>query len=126
MLDPNIKDVYFRSRWEPEQFEAGMERLEEVVSPSLHIFLSAEILIFVQFDVYYIPPPKSTAVNPGSTSNTAPSNHYGGSFLFETVQSLQQEEKAAGNPRDELKMYLESGIEPGRTAIQYWGVCRFY
>lgn len=23
-------------------------------------------------------------------------------------------------------MYLESGIEPTPTAIQYWGVCRFY
>jgi hypothetical protein len=62
-----------------------MEHLEEVVSPSLRIFLLAEILIFVQFNAYYISPLKLTAVNPGLMSNTAPSNRYGGSFLFEAV-----------------------------------------
>jgi hypothetical protein len=103
-----------------------MEWLEEVVSPCLCNSFSAEILIFVQFDAYYIPLLNSTTVNPGSTSNTAPSNRYGGSFLFEAVQSLQQAEKAVGNPRNKLKMYLESGIESPMTAIQYWGVCRFY
>jgi hypothetical protein len=41
-----------------------------------------------------------------------------GSFLFEAVQSLQQEEKAAGSPHDELKMYIESGIEPTSNVIR--------
>ncbi|KAG6806576.1 hypothetical protein H0H92_010774, partial [Tricholoma furcatifolium] len=30
VLDPNVKDLYCRARWEPEQFELGMERLNEV------------------------------------------------------------------------------------------------
>ena len=56
--------------------------------------------------------------------SNAPTHHYGGSFLFEVVQSLQQEEKAAGSPRDELKMYLESRVEPASNVILYWGVSR--
>ena len=56
--------------------------------------------------------------------SNAPTRRYGGSFLFEAVQSLQQEEKAAGSPRDELKMYLESGVEPTLNIILYWGVSR--
>jgi hypothetical protein len=31
VLDPTIKDLYCRHRWEPEQYAAGMRRLEEVV-----------------------------------------------------------------------------------------------
>ena len=42
---------------------------------------------------------------------------YGGSFLLEAVQSFQQEEKAAGNPRDELKQYFNLGIEPTEDVI---------
>jgi hypothetical protein len=32
VLDPNIKHLYCRARWEREQYEAGMKRLEDVVS----------------------------------------------------------------------------------------------
>ncbi|KIL56126.1 hypothetical protein M378DRAFT_39166, partial [Amanita muscaria Koide BX008] len=46
---------------------------------------------------------------------------YGGSFLLEAVQSLQQEEKAAGSPQDELKQYLESGAEPTDNVVAWWG-----
>ena len=45
-------------------------------------------------------------------SHLAPNSsipRYGSSFLLEVVQSFQQEEKAAGSPRDELKPYLKSG-----------------
>jgi hypothetical protein len=52
----------------------------------------------------------------------ANSYRYGGSFLLDAVQSFQQEEKAAGSPRDELKLYLESGIEPTADVIKWWGV----
>ena len=31
VLDPNVKDLYCRRRWDPEQYEAGMERLNEVI-----------------------------------------------------------------------------------------------
>jgi hypothetical protein len=47
---------------------------------------------------------------------------YGSSFLLEAVQSFQQEEKAAGSPRDELKLYLESGVESTEDVIAWWGV----
>ena len=64
-------------------------------------------------------------VTSGTTANTPPAHRYGGSFLFEAIQSLQQEEKATGSPCDELKMYLESGIEQTLDVIGYWGVGRF-
>ena len=35
VLDPNVKDLYCRHRWDLEQYEAGMKRLEEVVRRSL-------------------------------------------------------------------------------------------
>lgn len=54
---------------------------------------------------------------------------YGSSFLLEAVQSFQQEEKAAGSPRDELKLYLKSGrhdlgVEStdSEDVIAWWGV----
>jgi hypothetical protein len=47
---------------------------------------------------------------------------YGGSFLLEAVQSFQQEQKAARSPRDELKLYLESGVELTEDVITWWGV----
>lgn len=53
----------------------------------------------------------------------APSHRYGGSFLLDAVQSFQQEEKASGSPRDELKQYLESGPEPTDNVVHWWGVC---
>src|ERR1700761_1378559 len=32
VLDPNVKDLYFRGRWNSKQYAAGMNQLEEVVS----------------------------------------------------------------------------------------------
>jgi hypothetical protein len=32
VLDPNVKDLYFRGWWNSEQYAAGMNQLEEVVS----------------------------------------------------------------------------------------------
>ena len=46
----------------------------------------------------------------------------GGSFLQDAVQSFQKEEKEAGNPRDELKLYLESGVEHTTNVVKWWGV----
>lgn len=40
---------------------------------------------------------------------------------MEAVQSFCQEEKAEGNPRDELKLYLESGPEATDNVIAWWG-----
>ena len=38
-LDPNIKDVYCRVRWEPDQYAAGMRRMEEVVRVDILLHL---------------------------------------------------------------------------------------
>src|ERR1700678_315932 len=59
-------------------------------------------------------------------TTAAPTVRYGGSFLLEAVQSFQQEEKAAGSPRDELRQYLDSGVEPTSDVILWWGVCSFF
>ena len=38
VLDPNFKDMYFRSKWDSEQYAAGMKQLEDVVSSSFPIY----------------------------------------------------------------------------------------
>ena len=59
-----------------------------------------------------------------SIPNTAkPAFRYGGSFLQEAVQSFQEQDKAGGNPCDELRQYLESGPERTEDVIAWWGVC---
>lgn len=35
VLDPNVKDLYFRHQWESDQYTAGMQQLEDVVSYSI-------------------------------------------------------------------------------------------
>ena len=35
VLDPNIKDMYFRSQWSCKKYDAGMRQLEELVSSSM-------------------------------------------------------------------------------------------
>jgi hypothetical protein len=57
-----------------------------------------------------------------SLSTAAPPARYGSSFLLEAVQSFQQEEEAIRSPRNELKLYLESGVELTADVITWWGV----
>jgi hypothetical protein len=49
-------------------------------------------------------------------------SRYGGSYLHEAVQSLQRAEKATSRPRDELRLYLDSGTESADDVIAWWGV----
>jgi hypothetical protein len=56
----------------------------------------------------------TTVTNPRSAS-------YGSSYLSDAVQSFCEEEKAAGSPRDELKLYLESGPETTDNVLAWWG-----
>jgi len=35
VLDPNIKDMYFRSQWSAARYATGMRQLEDVVSYSI-------------------------------------------------------------------------------------------
>ena len=49
-----MKDLYFRHRWESDQYESGMKHLREVVRfqfcmPPIHL------KIILKFDEYYIP-----------------------------------------------------------------------
>ena len=59
-------------------------------------------------------------------ANAKPIYRYGGSYLLESVQSFQEEKKAAGNPRDELTQYLESGVESAPDVMSpIYGICSY-
>jgi len=60
-----------------------------------------------------------------SATNAKPTHQYGCSYLLEAVQCFEREKKA-GNPRDELTMYLEAGTESVPDVISWWGVGTFY
>jgi hypothetical protein len=55
-------------------------------------------------------------------SVSQPPFHYGGSFLMNAVQAIQQQANSIVGPRDELKQYLESGAESTTDIISWWGV----
>jgi hypothetical protein len=56
VLDPNVKDLYCRHRWETDQFDAGMRRLGEVVREILNIIFDHCLMEHLKFDKYYTPP----------------------------------------------------------------------
>ena len=139
VLDPNVKHLYCRTWWECEQYKAGMKQLEDVltfISPSfINTILSwnqlllhqvSPVMFKVIIDMYSVSDFGLIGhlVTSGTTANTPPAHRYGRSFLFEAVQSLQQE-KATGSPCDELKMYFESDIKQTSDVISHWGVGRF-
>ncbi|KAG6864101.1 hypothetical protein C0991_012481, partial [Blastosporella zonata] len=106
VLDPNVKDLYCCHRWEPEQYEAGLDQLGQV------------------FDKYYIAPETSSDKAIDNTEVQARLSaewRYGSSFLLESVQSFQNVEKASGSLRDELKQYLKSGVERADNIVKWWG-----
>ena len=47
----------------------------------------------------------------GSPSTSEPSFHYGGSYLLNAIQAIQEQDNAAGGPQDELRQYLKAGAE---------------
>jgi len=59
VLDPNVKHLYCRSRWEPEQYTADMKRLGHVVSANPSLLRRCTEFYLFQFHQYYIVP-KST------------------------------------------------------------------
>jgi hAT family C-terminal dimerisation region len=145
VLDPIVKDLYCRHRWEMDQFNAGMRRLGEVVRDILDIIFNHRLMECHKFDKYYTPPAIPTASKSVTAQSEGMQNfltclqtytntqlgevdvnstadvRYGGSYLLEAVQSFRQEAKAAGNPRDELKLYLESGPEVTSDVVGWWG-----
>ena len=50
-------------------------------------------------------------------STLEPSFHYGGSFLLNTVQAIQEQSYVAGGPCDELWQYLANGAEQTRDIV---------
>lgn len=104
VLDPNLKNLYFRARWDREQYAAAMKKLEEV------------------FDSYYIAPEITTrAVDTIVPPMPKSPGHYGDSYLREAVKMYQQEQKAERSPRDELEQYLNSGAEAVADVALWWG-----
>ena len=55
-------------------------------------------------------------------STSEPSFHYGGSFLLNAVQAIQEQSYVAGGPRDELWQYLTNGAEQTWDIVGWWGV----
>jgi hypothetical protein len=55
-------------------------------------------------------------------STQEPLFQYGGSYLRSSVQAFQHENIGAGNPREELKQYLESSVEETMDIPGWWGV----
>jgi hypothetical protein len=52
-LDPKWKLAYAREKWDKDQFDAGVKRLEDVVC-SFHTDLSSEpFLNYYKFDLYH-------------------------------------------------------------------------
>ena len=58
----------------------------------------------------------------GSPSTSEPSFHYGGSYLLNAIQAIQEQDNAAGGPWDELRQYLKAGAEQTTDIIGWWGV----
>lgn len=50
---------------------------------------------------------------------------YGSSYLIDAINSLQQDEWARADPRDELKGYLSAPPEKTDQVLQWWGVRAF-
>jgi hypothetical protein len=50
---------------------------------------------------------------------------YGGSYLWNAVQSFQQKDTGSGSPRDELHQYLQSDVETTMDILGWWGVSQY-
>ncbi|KAJ6454163.1 hypothetical protein C8R45DRAFT_1192136 [Mycena sanguinolenta] len=106
ILDPNVKDRYFRARWSDVQYQKGIKALEET------------------FDEYHARLASSTPQVPvtAPTTEPAPLRRYGSSYLLDAVNSLQQDDWAKADPRDELKGYLSAPVEKTDNVLFWWGV----
>ncbi|KAJ6620907.1 hypothetical protein B0H10DRAFT_1038184 [Mycena sp. CBHHK59/15] len=104
VLDPTIKDTYFRTRWEPNHFKKAMRQMEQV------------------FDRYYAETPKDapqSSTSSNAVAETAPGQRYGSSFLLDAVKSAQKSQQVAAHPRDELKNYLSAPLE-STSNVLHW------
>jgi hypothetical protein len=123
VLDPSIKDQYFRAKWEADRFGKAKEQLENVVS-GVDMWISIKAYKS-QFDKYYAEMPgDSQALSPPASRSVAPDNalhRYGSSFLLDAVKEAQQS-RAELRPRDELERYLSAPLEATPNVLHWWGV----
>ncbi|KAF7333887.1 hypothetical protein MSAN_02401300 [Mycena sanguinolenta] len=106
VLNPAVKDVYFRAHWDADDYEAGIAAMEEA------------------FDKYSAMNPETKETQTSSVpvqAKPASLRRYGSSFLMDVVNSVQQAERARAHPRDELKGYLSSPLENTDNVLHYWG-----
>jgi hypothetical protein len=47
---------------------------------------------------------------------------YGNSRMRKTLLTRQARDRSTGNPREELRMYLESPLENVENVVAWWGV----
>jgi hypothetical protein len=129
VLDPTIKDAYFRTRWESDNMDSAMTKLGNIVRrPELndHHLLTSEF----QFDQYYAlkstnnEPTTPTA--PSTTVEPSPLHRYGSSFLLDAVKSARKDEQVTVQPRDELKQYLAAPLETTENILHWWGVSHIF
>ncbi|KAF5340528.1 hypothetical protein D9758_015833 [Tetrapyrgos nigripes] len=69
---------------------------------------------WVQFDKYYIQPQQGTPSNPSSSNaQTNTGSGFGHSWMMATIQDrLRADAAISSDPRTELRLYLESPLEP--------------
>jgi len=59
-----------------------------------------------------------------TASNIRP--QYGTNWMRKTLQARQARERMSTNPREELRLYLESPLEDADNIVACWGVSLFY
>jgi hypothetical protein len=47
---------------------------------------------------------------------------YGTSWMQKTLLTRRARDRSTGNPREELRMYLESPLEAVENVVAWWGV----
>ncbi|KAJ6570030.1 hypothetical protein B0H10DRAFT_2237990 [Mycena sp. CBHHK59/15] len=105
VLDPTIKDTYFKACWETDHLAKGMKQLEEV------------------FDKYYAEAPSDNEPqsSTAAVADPIPFQRYHSSFLLDAVKLSQKNQQAVAQPRDELKKYLSAQLEPAPNVLHWWG-----
>nr|GAT45730.1 predicted protein [Mycena chlorophos] len=105
VLDPNVKDLYFRAQWGVNSAECirGMKQLEEM------------------FDHYKERVATLSAPTPSEGSASTQSRPYGSAFLADAINSIQQQQLTETDAHAELRAYLGALVEDGVKAVQFWG-----
>ena len=143
-LDPSIKLAYAEQEWQPEYFERGCERLEQVVCFSTSSSYIDLELMPLEFDKYashltldhpqgvkpaILPPPGVYLDKYGALSHlmtpatTAVKTQYGHSWMQAAVQARKEADCRNASPRAELAAYLSAPLaQEVQDVVAWWGV----